>query len=315
MEVTMANRIRIAALTGAALLAVSNPQIAAWAAGGGGGGGGAMPSDSAPQYDAAAEYRNGIAALEQERWKDAERAFARVLAAAPRDANTNYLMALSKLGRNDFKGGRGFLEKAIKYDPNLLAAHVKLGLTQARLGDPAKAQTELDWLNARASACASTCADAAKITQGIAEVTAAMAAGKQAGLAPPDLRAYAPVAPGDQAYLAAVALLNEHRYAEAIAELEQAQLRFGPHPDVLTYLGFANRKLKRFDRAEDYYRAALAVAPTHLGAIEYYGEMMLERGDRTGAQAMLARLDALCTFGCAQSDELRRWIDQGSSQG
>ena len=33
---------------------------------------------------------------------------------------------------------------------------------------------------------------------------------------------------------------------------------FGAHPDILTYLGFANRKLGRFDVAEDYYRQALA---------------------------------------------------------
>lgn len=311
----MAKRIRIAALAGAALLAFSYPQTSAWAAGGGGGGGGSMPSDSTPQYDSAAEYRNGIAALEQARWKDAERAFARVLTAVPRDANTNYLMALSKLGRSDFKAARGFLEKALKYDPNLLAAHIKLGVTQARLGDPVKAQAELAWLNARASACASTCADATRIAEGITEVSAAIAAGKQAWLGRPDLHAYAAAAPGDQAYLAAIALINEHRFEAAIAELELAQMRFGPHPDVLTYMGFANRKLKRFDHAEHYYRAALAIAPDHLGAIEYYGEMMLERGDRAGARNMLARLDALCTFGCAQSDELRRWIDLGSSQG
>ena len=30
----------------------------------------------------------------------------------------------------------------------------------------------------------------------------------------------------------------------------------GPHPDVLTYLGFANRKLKHYDAAEAYYREA-----------------------------------------------------------
>ena len=51
------------------------------------------------------------------------------------------------------------------------------------------------------------------------------------------------------------------------------------------------------------------------GAIEYYGEMLLERGDVTGARRMLARLDSICTFGCAQSDELRRWIDRGPGRG
>jgi len=113
---------------------------------------------------------------------------------------------------------------------------------------------------------------------------------------------------GDQAYLEAVALINEHRYAQAIESLERARASFGAHPDILTYLGFANRKLHHYDLAEYYYRAALAAEPRHRGATEYYGELMVERGNITGARTMLARLDNLCTFGCAEADELRQWI-------
>ena len=94
-------------------------------------------------------------------------------------------------------------------------------------------------------------------------------------------------------------LRNEGRYEEAIASLERAQASFGAHPDILTYLGFANRKLHRYAIAERYYREALAAAPTHKGATEYYGELMVERGDIAGARTMLARLDSFCTFGCA----------------
>ena len=312
----MAYVFRIAALLGTAALAIAAPNPPLWAAGGGGGGGGgSMPSDSAPQYDPAVEYRSGIAALQEQRWKDAERAFGRVLEAAPKDASTNLLMALAKLGRGDAKGARGFLEKAVKYDPDLIAAHIKLGVTYAKLGDPAKAQLQLDWLQARTAACAGTCADAAAIEQGLTEVQAAMAAGKQARIERPDLTTFASSADGDQAYIAAVSLINEHHYEPAITALKAAQLAFGPHPDVLTYLGFANRKMGRFDLAEGYYRAALAIAPNHLGALEYYGEMMLERGDLAGARRMLTRLDAICTFGCAQADELRGWIVRGPAQG
>ena len=312
----MAHAFRITTLIGAAALAIATPSLPLWAAGGGGGGGGgSMPSDSAPQYDPAVEYRNGIAAMQEQRWKDAERAFGRVLEVAPKDANTNLLMALAKLGRGDTKGARGFLEKAVKYDSDLLAAHVKLGAVYAKLGDAAKAQTQLDWLQVKATACAGTCADAKTIEEGLAEVKAAMAAGKQARVDGIDLRAFASTDQGDQAYIAAVSLLNEHRYGDAIAALKLSQRAFGPHPDLLTYLGFANRKLKHYDLAEQYYKAALAIAPQHLGAIEYYGEMLLERGNVAGAKQMLARLDTICTFGCAQSDELRRWIDRGSSRG
>lgn len=312
----MAKPFRTITLLCTAALAVSIPNLPVWAAGGGGGGGGgSMPSESAPQYDPAVEYRNGIQALQEKRWKDAERSFSRVLDVAPKDANTNLLMALAKLGRSDAKGARGFLEKAVKYDPEMLAAHVKLGVVYAKLGDPVKAQTQLDWLQAKSTACAGTCADAKAIDEGLAEVKAAMTAGKQARIDRLDLRDFASAADGDQAYIAAVSLINEHRYGDAIVALKASQRAFGPHPDLLTYMGFANRKLKRYDLAESYYKAALAIAPNHLGAIEYYGEMMLERGDRAGAERMLSRLDAICTFGCAQANELRGWIMQGPNRG
>jgi hypothetical protein len=55
----------------------------------------------------------------------------------------------------------------------------------------------------------------------------------------------------------------------------------------------------------------LAIAPRHRGALEYYGELKVERGDLAGARRMLARLDRACSFGCAEAEELRRWIDAG----
>ena len=118
---------------------------------------------------------------------------------------------------------------------------------------------------------------------------------------------------GDIQYMAAVSLINEHRYEDAITTLKQAQQSFGPHPDILTYLGFANRKLGRFAAAESYYRAALAAAPGHRGATEYFGELMVERHDLAGARAMLAKLDAQCHFGCMEAEELRAWIAAGHS--
>ena len=106
-------------------------------------------------------------------------------------------------------------------------------------------------------------------------------------------------------------MINEQRYGEAITILDSAIWAAGPHPDILTYLGFANRKLKNYDAAESYYRAALAVAPDHRGATEYYGELKVERGDLAGARQMLGKLDRLCAYGCAEAEELRRWIDAG----
>ncbi len=300
--------------TAAIALATALPGLPVWAAGGGGGGGGSMPSESTPQFDPAAEYRTGVTALQAQRWTEAERAFRNVLSVAPRDANSNYLMGLTKIGKGDYKGAKGFLEKAVRFGPDNIAAHHQLGVTQARLGDPVKAATELAWLQGKAATCAATCSDSAALSGAIREVEAAIAGGKQARVAVPRLDRFASVGDGDGAYLAAVSLINEQRYDDAITSLRAASEVFGPHPDVLTYLGFANRKLKRFDVAETYYLAALAIAPNHRGATEYYGEMMLERGDFAGATRMLAKLDRQCTFGCAEADELRRWIVRRSSE-
>jgi len=60
---------------------------------------------------------------------------------------------------------------------------------------------------------------------------------------------------------------------------------------------------------------ALAIAPNHRGATEYYGELKVERGDMAGAKKMLAELDRQCAFGCAEAETLRRWISEGHDPG
>ncbi len=279
---------------------------------GGGGSSGSAPSQSAPQYDPAEEYRKGVTALEAKDYKAAKTAFDRVVAAAPRDANSQYLAGLARVGLKDWKGARRFFEKSVKLGPNFVPARGQLGLTYAMLKDKAKANATLDQLRKQASLCASECSDSASLKSATDAISAALA-GPQARIDGLGSLLFASAAAGDGAYLAAVGLINEGRYDDAIASLKTAQTSFGPHPDILTYLGFANRKMKRFDLAEDYYRQALAVAPNHRGATEYFGELMVERGNLTGAKAMLASLDRQCHFGCAEAEELRRWIAAGKS--
>lgn len=288
--------------------------LAATVSADGGGGGnmpsGAPPSMSAPRFDPTVEYKKGLEALQAENYKDADRAFGRVLQVMPRDANSNFMAGLARTGLGKLKDARRYYEKAVKYDDNLIPAHQELGITLAKLGEADKAQAVLDDLKQRAATCADSCAQAADLKAAVPAVEAAL------GTAPPPT-SFVPAASeflfastdrGDHAYLEAVALINEKRYEEALVALNASARVFGPHPDILTYIGFANRKLSRFDVAEDYYRQALAAAPDHLGATEYYGELMVERGDIAGARQMLAKLDAACSYGCAQADELRRWI-------
>lgn len=280
----------------------------ALAAGGGGGGGGGGSAPSASAYDPTADYQKGVAAFQAGQYKEAASAFRKVVDAVPRNAQAQYMLGASLLGAGDYKKAVRPLDAAVKYDGKLIEARRDLGVAAARSGDTKRVDEQLAAIRALQAGCAESCPDAAKLASAIAAIEAAQAAGTQSSaVVRPEVR-LASAASVDGTYVAAVGLINEHRYDEAIARLDSALWAAGPHPDILTYLGFANRKLSRFDRAEDYYRAALAVAPDHRGALEYYGELKVERGDLAGARANLARLDRLCGFGCYEADELRRWI-------
>ena len=306
---------RYSVLTFTALMGAAAFTGVALAAGGGGGGGGEMPSVSTPSYDPALEYQKGVTALKAGQFRQAEEAFDHVLTAAPRNGDVWLLMGVSKEGKGDLKGAEKAYEKSVKFAPDNIVAHQELGTALAKLNQADKAKAELDLLQKKAAACGDSCADAAKLKTAIAAVQGAM--GTQAGqpapsaqLTPPSLL-FATPAQGDSAYVQAVSLINQHRYQDALGALADAQKAFGPHPDVLTYIGYTYRKMGQLDRAETYYRQALTIAPSHRGATEYYGELKVERGDLAGARQMLAELDRQCAFGCAEAETLRQWIQLG----
>ena len=306
------------AMLGGVLIVVAPAAIAS--GGGGRVGGNSMPSQSAPQFDATVEFKKGVDALKAAQYEDAERAFSHVLDVNPRDANTHFMMGLAQAGAGKFKDARSHYEKAVKYNDNLILAHLELGVTLAKMGETDKAKAILDDLKKRAAACADTCAQAADLRSAVPALESELAppASPASPASPPSVQVpaeqellAASIDSGDRDYLDAVSLINEKRYEAAIVALNASARVFGPHPDILTYLGFVNRKLGRLEIAEDYYRQALAAAPDHLGATEYYGELMVERGDIANARRMLAKLETTCRFGCAQADELRRWIVAG----
>jgi len=293
-----------AILLGAALTAAP---LAAAGGGGGGGGGMSTPSQETPRYDPAVEYQNGVSAFRGGDFEAAASAFKRVVDVVPKNPQAQYLLGSSLLQQSDFKKAKKPLEAAVKYDKTMIDAQRDLGIVYAKLGEAPKAAAQRDALSAMQTTCGSTCASAGQLQAAVAAVDAALGGSPQA------MRPF--VLPGtpeeaDVVYVEAVGMINEGRYEQAIERLRLAVWNDGPHPDLMTYLGFANRKLKRYDEARGWYEQALAVAPRHRGALEYYGELKLELGDVAGARAHLARLDTLCAFGCQQADELRLWIPQ-----
>ena len=312
---------------GVALAVGAAPLVALASGGGMSGGGASMPSVSEPAYDPTAEYKKAVEALKAGKYKDADRYLGHVLEVVPDNAQVLFLQGVAKDAAGDPKGAERAYEKALKADPQNISARRESAILLAKLGQPDKAKAQSDILNTRLAACGDTCPDAANLKAAVAAIQEASAP-PAAGAAPPATAGAAPApadtatkspasllltdpATGDRSYVQAVRLINQHRYADALVALREASAVFGPHPDVLTYTGYTYRKLHDYDRAETYYKQALSIAPNHVGATEYYGELMVERGDIAGARKMLARLDTICSFGCVEQEDLRRWIEHG----
>jgi Flp pilus assembly protein TadD len=308
-------RILNAAVIGGSLVLLAGGGVAVASGGGSGGGSsGPAPSASAPQYDPSAEYAKAVAALRGNQFKAAASAAEHVTEAVPKNPDGWRLLGAAKAGGRDWRGSRTAYERAAKLTPDDAEAHAGLGVALANLRDP-KAKTEIEWLAARAKACGGSCPDAGRLKSLSAAVEGAMSAAATGAPKPSaslgTSMLFGGARTGDAAYVQAVSLINEKHYDEALASLSVAAATFGPLPDILTYQGFTWRKKGDYDRAETYYRQALAIDPKHIGALEYYGELKIVRGDAAGAKLMLARLDKLCAYGCADAEELRRWIDVG----
>lgn len=68
---------------------------------------------------------------------------------------------------------------------------------------------------------------------------------------------------------------------------------------VLTYIGFATRKLGHVEEALPLYRKALEVNPGYVVARAYLGEAFLTKGEPDKARAELAEIAERCGAGCA----------------
>jgi len=113
-------------------------------------------------------------------------------------------------------------------------------------------------------------------------------------------------AKSDPAWLTdARASIKADKYDQAIQQLQAANDTSSA--DWNNLLGYSLRKKQPPDLvgAEKYYQAALKIDPNHRGALEYYGKLKLINNDLPGAEALLARLDKVCTFGCEEYSDLK----------
>ncbi len=126
-------------------------------------------------------------------------------------------------------------------------------------------------------------------------VSAAMAAGSKSSSKPSKLEV-------------AEKAIKADNYNRAIELLQKVVASDSQNADAWNYLGFSQRKLKRFDQALGAYQKALTIDPEHRGANEYLGELYLQTGNLAKAKERLKKLDDVCTFGCDEFDDLKQEI-------
>jgi hypothetical protein len=119
--------------------------------------------------------------------------------------------------------------------------------------------------------------------------------------------------PGDDALNAqfkkAQDAINAANYPTAIDLLEKVLARQPDNPDVLNLMGFSERKSGEASEALKYYKKALGLQPTHIGANEYLGELYLELKEPALAEERLAVLQQVCGS-CQEYTELKEKIEK-----
>jgi tetratricopeptide (TPR) repeat protein len=110
-------------------------------------------------------------------------------------------------------------------------------------------------------------------------------------------------------YRAAYALIYDKAdYVGGIAALHA--LGYDNNPDVATLIGYASRKLGRYDDAKYWYDKALAADPDHVLTWSYYGMWHAEQGNILKAKDDLEKVRAICgNTECPEYKALKDVID------
>jgi len=111
-----------------------------------------------------------------------------------------------------------------------------------------------------------------------------------------------------EGYHAAYALIYyKDDYQGGIAALRA--LEHDNNADVATLLGYASRKLGRYDDAKYWYDKALAADPKHALTWSYYGMWHAEQGNLLKAKDDLEQVGLICGTECKEYVALKEVID------
>ncbi|WP_220720931.1 tetratricopeptide repeat protein [Agarivorans litoreus] len=114
---------------------------------------------------------------------------------------------------------------------------------------------------------------------------------------------------------AAEAMLSEQNYLQASEWLsDYLQSKKGRRSaDAWNLLGFSLRKQGHYQQALYAYQQALSIKPSHLGALEYSGELYLSLQELARAEQNLARLEQYCG-NCQEQQQLESAISRYLSE-
>ncbi len=163
----------------------------------------------------------------------------------------------------------------------VLMAYLALGLVPAPAKDQAPVSVTCDQFE-KTSAAWRDCAAAAPASAGPAAVDAEL-------------------------FYAGYWLAKNGRYAEALDYLGRTRIK---NARVLTYIGFATRKLGDVNEAMGYYKQALQKDPQNNVARAYLGEAYLSHGDLSAASEQLRRIQTSCGTACEPFRELEGRIKE-----
>jgi tetratricopeptide (TPR) repeat protein len=117
--------------------------------------------------------------------------------------------------------------------------------------------------------------------------------------------------PDTELFYAGYWLAKSGQYREALEYLGKAQ-----HKDerILTYIGFATRKLGDVDGALPLYTKALSINPNYVVARAYMGEAFLTKGQPDKAKAELNEIEQRCGTACPAYVDLKGHIADYEAQ-
>ncbi|MEE2933089.1 MAG: tetratricopeptide repeat protein [Pseudomonadota bacterium] len=107
--------------------------------------------------------------------------------------------------------------------------------------------------------------------------------------------------------------IKAKKYDYAVYFLKEALDADKKNADIYYNLGFAYRKMKKFDKSMAAYNKALKINPKHKGALDYQGELFLTLKKPAEAQKNWKKLQKLCPRGCPDFTKLQKAITSYNS--